>query len=80
MNRWLFLGLAVLLIASCTPVSTSDGDGSQYNGPIEKAIAKEEFLPGTDIKYLGKTEDGAEVAIGGQRALKKPGDSRRGGC
>jgi hypothetical protein len=57
------------------PVSTGEGDGLQYGGPIEKAIAKGESLPGTDIQYLGKTEDGAEVAIGGQRAVKKPGDS-----
>jgi len=32
-------------------------------------------LPGTDIKYIGKTEQGAQMTIGGQQALKRALDS-----
>jgi hypothetical protein len=75
MNRWIVLGLAVLLLAGCVPFSAGDGEGLQYSGPLEKGIDKGDVLPGTDIQYVGKTEDGAEVLVGEQRAIKKTGDS-----
>lgn len=75
MSRWFVVGLVFLLAVACVPYDAGEGDGLQYNGPIEKGISVGEFLPGTDIQYLGKTEDGARVAIGGEQALKKTGDS-----
>jgi hypothetical protein len=75
MNRWLVFGLMLLLLVGCVPYGPGEGDGLQYNGPIERGIEGGEFLPGTNIQYLTKTEDGARVAIGGQEAVKKSGDS-----
>jgi hypothetical protein len=46
-----------------------------YAGPIEVSVDRGEYLPGTDIQYVGKTEQGAQVSIGGQDAIKKLGDS-----
>jgi hypothetical protein len=42
---------------------------------VEIGIPRGEALPGTDIQYLGKSDKGAQVSIGGQHALKKAGDS-----
>lgn len=47
-----------------------------YRGPMEESIPAGSFLPGTNIKYVGITSDkAAQINIGGQRALKRIGDS-----
>lgn len=47
-----------------------------YKGPLKQDVLAASFLSGTNIKYLGLTEDSsAEVNIEGQRALKRRGDS-----
>lgn len=76
MGKWLILGVVLLLVvATCVPGGGDEDEGLFYAGPVEIGIGRGEFLPGTDIQYLGKTQDGAQVLIGGQQALKKMGDS-----
>jgi hypothetical protein len=78
-GKWLVmaaLALALLVVLStCIPGSRGQESTLAYSGPVEMGIAKGEFLPGTDILYAGKGEEGALVLIGGQQALKKAGDS-----
>jgi hypothetical protein len=80
MHRWLVLLLMAALLAGAVPLlaTCTAGDWHQqltYTGPTEVGIDKGQFLPGTDIQYLTKTGEGAQVSIGGQSALKKIGDS-----
>jgi hypothetical protein len=80
MRKWLvllslvgLLALSVILLATC-----ASGDWHTqltYIGPVEVGIDQGQFLPGTNLQYIGRTEDGARVSIGGQQALKKIGDS-----
>ncbi len=47
-----------------------------YKGPIEQSIPAGSLVPGTDIEYVGLTNNKtAEVRLGGQRALKRQSDS-----
>ncbi len=46
-----------------------------YKGPLELKAEPGKNLPGTDILYVGVSDKMAEFKIGGQRALKKVGDS-----
>jgi len=46
-----------------------------FAGPTERRIARGERIPGTDIVLAAITDAGAEFQIGGQRALRAPGDS-----
>jgi hypothetical protein len=64
--------LAVVSLAGC---AEEFSDRLPYAGPVEKSIEVDQYLPGTGIQYLGKTDDGALVSIGGQQATKKTGDS-----
>jgi hypothetical protein len=77
-GRW-WLGatalLALVLLVTCIRGRGGQDGDMHYGGPIEIGIGKGEFLPGTPIQYLGKSEDGALVSIDGQQALKKAGDS-----
>ena len=73
MPKYLALfGLLALLVSSCGVEWTNR---LPYAGPVEISVNQGEFLPGTDIQYLGKTEKGAQVSIGGKQATKKIGDS-----
>jgi hypothetical protein len=47
----------------------------EYSTAFERGIPVGQALPGTDIKYIGKTEQGAQMTIGGQQALKRTLDS-----
>ena len=81
MNRRSFfawLPLLTLLAASaisCLPWQLQPEGQLVYAGPTEQGIPAGDFLPGTDIQYVGLTDQGAEVLIGGQQAVKKKGDS-----
>lgn len=46
-----------------------------YRGPTEERIAAGASMPGTSIRYVQSTPEGAEFLIGDQRAIKKVGDS-----
>jgi hypothetical protein len=73
MRKWFVLSIVLLLLVAC---DTEDWSNRlPYAGPVEIGIRKGEFLPGTGIQYLGRTEDGAQVSIDGKQALKKVGDS-----
>jgi hypothetical protein len=73
MTKKVIGALALLLLAACTPTEWTNR--LPYAGPMEIGIAQGEFLPGTDIQYLGKNEKGAQVSIGDKQATKKIGDS-----
>jgi len=76
MTRWLALVLILLLVIGCAPwVRPPEEKGLRYAGPVEIGISPGGFLPGTQIQYLGKGEDGALVVIQGQQAQRKIGDS-----
>jgi hypothetical protein len=80
MRTWrLLLFIVVLLAGGIALLATcSSGDWHQqlsYTGPFQTGIDKGQFLAGTDIQYLAKVADGAQVSIGGQQATKKIGDS-----
>ncbi|MGQ9491314.1 MAG: hypothetical protein ACUVR4_14195 [Anaerolineae bacterium] len=64
--------LAVLFLAAC---GSAMAGSLTYSGPIEQTVAIGETIPGSNIRYVGYGDDGAEVLINDQRALKKVGDS-----
>jgi hypothetical protein len=72
MRRILSLVLTLLVLTAC---DTEWIDRLPYAGPIEISVDQGAFIPGTDIRYLGQTERGAQLSIGGQTAIKKMGDS-----
>ena len=73
-TRWFIVMVAVVLsLAACG--QQAQGSGMEYSTTFERDIPVGKTLPGTDIKYLGKTDQGAQVSIGGQMALKRTLDS-----
>lgn len=67
-----------MMLAGCSLIpGTGVGSGGAltYDGAIESGIAPGETIPGTDIQFVRKTDEGAEVLINSQRAIKKAGDS-----
>ena len=71
--RWIILPLLAAAVTSCGPEDWTNR--LPYAGPVEIAVERGEFLPGTDIQYLGQTEQGARVLIGDAQASKEIGDS-----
>ncbi|MFN2225614.1 MAG: hypothetical protein ACK2UY_04895 [Anaerolineae bacterium] len=67
--------LLVLLLAASACGTEDWHERLVYTGPIEIGIESGSFLAGTDIQYLGETDQGAQVIIGGQQATKRIGDS-----
>jgi hypothetical protein len=72
MRKWLILGLTMLLLVAC---ENDWVNRLPYAGPVEIEIDKGDFLPGTDIQYLGKIAEGAQVATGGSTKTEKLDDS-----
>ncbi len=72
MRKCFMFGLLILLLVGC---GDEWSNRLPYAGPVEKSIDQGQFLPGTGIQYLGKTDKGARVSIGGKEANKKIGDS-----
>lgn len=64
-----------LLLAGCSLLGPKSGGTLTYTGPTEQSISMGGGIPGTDIRYVGYRDAGAEVLIADQAALKKPGDS-----
>ena len=71
----LMLLTVVLVVAACGTQNWQES--MAYSGPIEVGIEQGTFLAGTDIQYLGETQDGAQINIGDQQATKRIGDSIR---
>ena len=72
-TRW-FIGLAVFLLTLTACTLPSSGS-NEYATALERDIPIGQTLPGTDIRYVSKTDQGAQVSIGGQNALKRVFDS-----
>ncbi len=77
MKLRVFIALGLLLagVVSCSPRSEKGPVELTYTAPVEISVKAGENLPGTDIRYVGKSEKGAEVLIAGQHAFKQKGDS-----
>jgi hypothetical protein len=60
---------------SCLPWQVAQEGELVYAGPTEQGISPGDFMPGTDLQYVGLHKDGAAVMISGERAIKKKGDS-----
>lgn len=69
--------VALLCIIAVLLVTCAGGAAGTmtYNGPTEQTIGMGEGIPGSDVRYVGYSEAGAEVLIADQRAVKKVGDS-----
>jgi len=74
-NLSLLLALLAASLIACLPWQRPPEGTLIYTGPTERSIPAGAFLPGTDIRYVGMTDQGAELLIGDQRAVKKKGDS-----
>ena len=74
---YIALGLVVILatLLSCLPEPVPDEGTISYTGPIELSVAPGSEIPGTDLGYVGISDDMAEFTIDDKRALKKIGDS-----
>ena len=79
MRKRTFVVFLALTLAStlsgCSLLGSNAGGTLTYNGPTEQTIPMGASLPGTDIRYVGYSDAGAEVIIKDLRATKKPGDS-----
>lgn len=67
-----------VLVAGCSFLPGGGGVSAgaiTYDGATQHGIAPGEVIPGTNIQFVQKTDEGAEVLIDGQRAIKKVGDS-----
>ena len=69
------LGLLLVGMVSCDLDSGKGLVELAYTAPVEISVKAGENLPGTSIRYVGKSEKGAEVLIAGQHAFKQKGDS-----
>jgi len=69
------LALLSLLWISLSCQSGEQGDWLVYSGPVEVSVEAGHSIPGTDLHYVGETDRGAEVRIGGQKAIRRTGDS-----
>ncbi len=73
-----FLAAALLLpvLAGCWhgPAAAQPGTLA-YEGPQAYTLKPGEPLPGTDIRFVRQSAEGAELTIGGQKAIKQKADS-----
>lgn len=67
--------LILLLLATGACNGKSSPAELTYRAPFEIGITAGNFLPGTELQYMGLTDGSAEVYIKGQRALKHKADS-----
>lgn len=82
MSRRLILVAVVLLLggaalSACSFIPGLGGGGGQleYTGAVEHTVQVGQNVPGTNIRYISYSDQGAQVMINDQMALKKPGDS-----
>ncbi len=73
MRTWyLVLGVVLVLTACARPSPTG---ALEYSTAVDAGIPAGKTLPGTEIQYLGKSDQGAQMSIGGETALKRTFDS-----
>lgn len=71
-RSWILMVLLLAVLAGCGRAN----EGSlTYDGPTEQTIAMGETIPGSTIRYVGYSEDGAEVVVNDRNTVKKVGDS-----
>ncbi len=73
-SRWLVL-ITIVTLGMSACAQQLPGGAMEYSTAFEHNIPAGQALPGTDIKYLGKTDQGAQMSLGGQAALKRTLDS-----
>ena len=74
-SRWLITLAAIVTLTMSACTQQLPSGAMEYSTAFEHSIPAGQSLPGTDIKYLGKTEQGAQMSIGGQTTLKRTLDS-----
>ena len=74
-KRFLILGLLLAALLGCNLNPQPPSGALTYKGPTEVKVEPGKTVPGSDILYVGISDKMAEFKIGGQRALKKVGDS-----
>ena len=74
-SRWLIALAAIVTLGVSACTQQLPSGTMEYSTAFERSIPVGQSLPGTDIKYLGKTEQGAQMSIGGQTTLKRTLDS-----
>ena len=65
----------VLAVSGCLRRPDEELDELRYQAPVTLTIKPGEYVPGTNIRYLGLTDDRAEFLIEGKKAVKSKGDS-----
>ncbi len=84
--RFVLVGLVALVLAGCqlgplkllvpTPTPLPGAERVLiYEGPVTLSVEAGELIPGTDVRFVGSTEDGAELRFGDLKAIKKVADS-----
>jgi hypothetical protein len=77
-RRFILVIVLEFMLAGCSLIPGRGGESGgvlTYDGATENGIAPGEAIPGTNIQFVANTDQGAEVLIDGQRAIKKIGDS-----
>ena len=75
LTAWMVRCLLIVTLGSLvTACARTDHGTLHYSGPTEESIAVGQTLPGTNVRYVRETPDGAELLIDDQRATKKTGD------
>ena len=74
-SHWLIIIAAIVTLGASACAQQLPSSAMEYSTAFERGIPAGQSLPGTDVKYLGKTEQGAQMSIGGQTALKQTLDS-----
>ncbi len=78
LRRLILLIVLGIVVAGCSFIPGAGGESGgalTYDGATENGIAPGEIIPGTNIRFVQKTDAGAEVLINDQRAIKQIGDS-----
>jgi hypothetical protein len=57
------------------PATQSPPGGIVFNGPTEFRLRPGETIPGTDIRFVAVTDEGAEFSIANMRSIRTIGDS-----
>ena len=73
-THWIIIAALIALNVSACARQLPAGT-MEYSTAFERSIPAGQTLPGTDIKYIGKTDQGAQMSIGGQSAVKRTLDS-----
>ncbi len=73
----LVLALPAAGLAGCSARADAPPGTLVYDSPQTYSLQAGDVLPGTDIRYIGPGDEGAEFDIGGERAVKQKADSLR---